>query len=91
MICYGVGIFEFYKNDFVKVWCFVKVMVGFWKMDWYLDYFFYDSFNWGVFNGIVVDCGGGNGYISKSLVEVFVFLVRVSDGFVSYWFWIGLF
>ncbi|KAK4663655.1 hypothetical protein QC763_610320 [Podospora pseudopauciseta] len=68
---HGVGIFEFYKNDPAKARRFAKAMAGLRKMDRHLDYLLYDSFNWGALNGTVVDCGGGNGHISKSLAEAY--------------------
>ncbi|KAK4194562.1 S-adenosyl-L-methionine-dependent methyltransferase, partial [Triangularia verruculosa] len=68
---HGVGIFEFYKNDPAKARRFSKAMAGLRKMDRHLDYLLNDSFNWGALKGTVVDCGGGNGHISKSLAQTF--------------------
>ncbi|KAK3950881.1 hypothetical protein QBC32DRAFT_325776 [Pseudoneurospora amorphoporcata] len=36
-------------------------------MDPYLDYLLKDGFNWSALKGTVVNVGGGNGHISKSL------------------------
>lgn len=67
---HGVGIFEFYKNDPEKARRFAKAMAGLRKMDRHLDYLLKDGFNWSAIKGTVVDCGGGNGHISKTLAEV---------------------
>lgn len=67
---HGVGIFEFYKNDPVKARRFGKAMAGLRRMDRHLDYLLQDSFDWSGIKGTVVDCGGGNGHISKSLARV---------------------
>lgn len=67
---HGVGIFEFYKNDPEKARRFAKAMAGLRKMDRHLDYLLKDGFDWSAINGTVVDCGGGNGHISRTLAEV---------------------
>lgn len=67
---HGVGIFEFYKNDPEKARRFGKAMAGLRSMDRHLDYLLQDSFGWSAIKGTVVDCGGGNGHISKSLARV---------------------
>jgi O-methyltransferase domain len=67
---HGVGIFEFYKNDPEKARRFAKAMAGLRRMDRHLDTLLKASFNWSAIKGTVVDCGGGNGHISKSLAEV---------------------
>lgn len=67
---HGVGIFEFYKNDPEKARRFAKAMAGLRKMDRHLDHLLQDGFNWSAIKGTVVDCGGGNGHISKNLAEV---------------------
>ena len=67
---HGVGIFEFYKNDPEKARRFAKAMAGLRKMDRHLDYLLKDGFDWSSINGTVVDCGGGNGHISRTLAEV---------------------
>lgn len=67
---HGVGIFEFYKNDPEKARRFAKAMAGLRKMDRHLDNLLKDGFNWSAIKGTVVDCGGGNGHISKSLAQV---------------------
>ncbi|CRG92722.1 Demethylsterigmatocystin 6-O-methyltransferase [Talaromyces islandicus] len=68
---HGVGIFEFYKNDPDKARRFAKAMAGLRRMDRHLDYLLKASFNWSAIKGTVVDCGGGNGHISKSLAEMY--------------------
>lgn len=67
---HGVGIFEYYKNDQEKARRFAKAMAGLRKMDRHLDNLLKDGFDWSAIAGTVVDCGGGNGHISKSLAEV---------------------
>lgn len=67
---HGVGIFEFYKNDPEKARRFSKAMAGLRRMDRHLDTSLQDGFNWSAIKGTVVDCGGGNGHISKSLARV---------------------
>ena len=67
---HGVGIFEFYKNDPDKARRFAKAMAGLRRMDRHLDHLLKDGFNWSGIKGTVVDCGGGNGHISKSLAQV---------------------
>ena len=67
---HGVGIFEFYKNDPEKARRFAKAMAGLRRMDRHLDYLLKDGFDWSAIKGTVVDCGGGNGHISKSLAQV---------------------
>ncbi|CAL8577343.1 hypothetical protein XPA_003174 [Xanthoria parietina] len=68
---HGVGIFEFYKNDPEKAGRFGKAMAGLRRMDRHLDYLLQDSFDWSAIKGTVVDCGGGNGHISKSLARLY--------------------
>ncbi|KAJ4305635.1 hypothetical protein N0V90_001166 [Kalmusia sp. IMI 367209] len=68
---HGVGIFEFYKNDPEKARRFSKAMAGLRKMDRHLDNLLKDGFDWSSIKGTVVDCGGGNGHISKSLAEMY--------------------
>ncbi|KXX82903.1 Sterigmatocystin 8-O-methyltransferase [Madurella mycetomatis] len=68
---HGVGIFEYYKNNPDKARRFAKAMAGLRKMDRHLDYLLKDGFNWSALKGTVVDCGGGNGHISKSLAEMY--------------------
>ncbi|KAK5994068.1 O-methyltransferase sol2 [Cladobotryum mycophilum] len=68
---HGVGIFEFYKNDPAKARRFAKAMAGLRKMDRHLDFLLKDGFDWSAIKGTVVDCGGGNGHISKSLAELY--------------------
>ena len=67
---HGVGIFEFYKNDPEKARRFAKAMAGLRKMDRHIDNLLKDGFNWSAIKGTVIDCGGGNGHISKTLAEV---------------------
>lgn len=67
---HGVGIFEYYKNHPDHARRFSKAMAGLRKMDRHLDFILKDGFNWSAIQGTVVDCGGGNGHISKSLAEV---------------------
>lgn len=67
---HGVGIFEFYKNNPAKARRFAKAMAGLRRMDRHLDSLLNDGFDWSSIKGTVVDCGGGNGHISKSLAEV---------------------
>jgi len=67
---HGVGIFEYYKNHPDKARRFAKAMAGLRKLDRHLDYLLKDGFNWSALRGTVVDCGGCNGHISKSLAEV---------------------
>lgn len=67
---HGVGIFEYYKNNPDKARRFAKAMAGLRKLDRHLDYLLKDGFNWSALQGTVVDCGGCNGHISKSLAEV---------------------
>lgn len=67
---HGVGIFEYYKNDPEKARRFAKAMAGLRRMDHHLDYLLQDSFDWSAIKGTVVDCGGGNGHISKTLARV---------------------
>lgn len=66
---HGVGIFEFYKNDPEKARRFAKAMAGLRKMNRDLDSLLKDGFNWSGIKGTVVDCGGGNGHISKTLAK----------------------
>ncbi|KAI2615595.1 S-adenosyl-L-methionine-dependent methyltransferase [Hypoxylon sp. NC1633] len=68
---HGVGIFEFYKNDPEKARRFSKAMAGLRRMDSHLDFLLKDGFNWSAIKGTVVDCGGGNGHISKTLAEMY--------------------
>ncbi|KAI1773026.1 S-adenosyl-L-methionine-dependent methyltransferase [Hypoxylon cercidicola] len=68
---HGVGIFEFYKKNPDKARRFAKAMAGLRKLDRHLDYLLQDGFNWSAIEGTVVDCGGGNGHISKSLAELY--------------------
>ncbi|KAL8858569.1 MAG: hypothetical protein Q9178_004863 [Gyalolechia marmorata] len=68
---HGVGIFEFYKNDPEKARRFGRAMAGLRRMDRHLDYLLQDSFGWSAIEGTVVDCGGGNGHISKSLAGLY--------------------
>ncbi|KAK1595302.1 O-methyltransferase [Colletotrichum navitas] len=68
---HGVGIFEYYKNNPDKARRFAKAMAGLRKMDRHLDYLLKDGFNWSAIKGTVVDCGGGNGHISKSLAQLY--------------------
>jgi hypothetical protein len=70
VIRHGVGIFEFYKNDAPKARRFAKATAGLRRMDRHLDFLLKDGFNWSAIRGTVVDCGGGNGHISKSLAQV---------------------
>ena len=67
---HGVGIFEFYRNDPEKARRFAKAMAGLRRMDRHLDFLLKDGFNWSAIEGTVVDCGGGNGHVSKSLAQV---------------------
>ncbi|KAK3291711.1 S-adenosyl-L-methionine-dependent methyltransferase [Chaetomium fimeti] len=68
---HGVGIFEFYKNNPDKARRFAKAMAGLRQMDRHLDFLLQDGFNWSELKGTVVDCGGGNGHISKSLAQMY--------------------
>ncbi|KAJ8123126.1 hypothetical protein ONZ43_g847 [Nemania bipapillata] len=68
---HGVGIFEFYKNSPDKARRFAKAMAGLSKMDSHLDSLLKDGFDWSALRGSVVDCGGGNGHISKSLAILY--------------------
>ncbi|KAL8780234.1 MAG: hypothetical protein Q9213_006556 [Squamulea squamosa] len=79
---HGVGIFEFYKNDPEKARRFAKAMAGLRRMDRHLDYLLQDGFDWSAIKGTVVDCGGGNGHISKSLARLhpnLTFIVQDSN------------
>ena len=67
---HGVGIFEYYKNNPEKARRFAKAMAGLRKMDQHLDNLLKDGFGWSTIKGTVVDCGGGNGHIAKSLAGV---------------------
>jgi hypothetical protein len=67
---HGVGIFEFYRNNPEKARRFAKAMAGLRKMDRHLDNLLKDGFDWSSIRGTVVDCGGGNGHISRTLAEV---------------------
>ncbi|KAL9004068.1 MAG: hypothetical protein Q9188_003103 [Gyalolechia gomerana] len=67
---HGVGIFEFYRKDPEKARRFAKAMAGLRRMDRHLDYLLQDGFDWSAIRGTVVDCGGGNGHISKSLARL---------------------
>lgn len=40
------------------------------KVDRHLDYLLNRGFNWGALKGTVVDLGGGNGHISRTMAEV---------------------
>ncbi|KAH7635581.1 S-adenosyl-L-methionine-dependent methyltransferase [Sordaria sp. MPI-SDFR-AT-0083] len=68
---HGVGIFEFYQKDPEKARRFAKAMAGLRQMDRHLDYLLKDGFNWSALRGTVVDVGGGNGHISKSLAQIY--------------------
>lgn len=67
---HGVGIFEFYQKNPAKARRFAKAMAGLRKMDGHLDDLLTESFDWSARQGTVVDCGGGNGHISRSLAQV---------------------
>lgn len=67
---HGVGIFEFYKNNPDKARRFAKAMAGLRRMDRHIDSLLKDGFDWSSIKGTVVDCGGGNGHISRTLAEV---------------------
>ena len=67
---HGAGMFEYYKNDPGKARRFAKAMAGLRRMDHQIDYLLRESFDWPAIKGTVVDCGGGNGHISKSLARV---------------------
>ena len=67
---HGVGIFEYYRNDPQKARRFGKAMAGLRRMDHQIDYLLRESFDWSAIKGTVVDCGGGNGHISKSMAQV---------------------
>jgi hypothetical protein len=67
---HGMGIFEYYQNHPHEARRFSKAMAGLRKMDRHLDSLLKDSFDWSKLSGTVVDCGGGNGHIAKSLLEV---------------------
>ncbi|KAI8931406.1 hypothetical protein NX059_011736 [Plenodomus lindquistii] len=64
---HGVGIFEFYQKNPEKAVRFSKAMAGLRQMDHHLDNLLKDGFDWSALKGTVVDCGGGNGHISKTL------------------------
>ncbi|KAI0115439.1 S-adenosyl-L-methionine-dependent methyltransferase [Nemania sp. FL0031] len=68
---HGVGMFEFYENNPDKARRFAKAMAGLRKMDSHLDTLLKDGFDWSALRGTVVDCGGGNGHISKSLAVLY--------------------
>ncbi|KAI1743818.1 S-adenosyl-L-methionine-dependent methyltransferase [Xylaria scruposa] len=68
---HGVGMFEFYKNNPDKARRFSKAMAGLRKMDSHLDTLLKDGYDWSALQGTVVDCGGGNGHISKSLAALY--------------------
>ncbi|KAJ8130859.1 hypothetical protein O1611_g2769 [Lasiodiplodia mahajangana] len=68
---HGVGMFEFYKNNPDKARRFAKAMAGLREMDSHLDSLLKDGFDWSALRGTVVDCGGGNGHISKSLAVLY--------------------
>ncbi|KAK1143244.1 hypothetical protein N8T08_006944 [Aspergillus melleus] len=68
---HGVPIFEFYAKDAEKARRFAKAMAGLRRMDRHLDYLLNRGFNWGALKGTVVDLGGGNGHISRTMAEVF--------------------
>lgn len=67
---HGVGMFEYYQNNPDKARRFAKAMAGLRRMDRHLDHLLYDGFDWSAIKGTVVDCGGGNGHITKSLARV---------------------
>ncbi|OTA64765.1 O-methyltransferase [Hypoxylon sp. EC38] len=68
---HGMGIFEFYRENPEKARRFAKAMAGLRNMDRHLDYLLHEGYNWAAIKGTVVDCGGGNGHISRSLAELY--------------------
>ncbi|KAI0534671.1 O-methyltransferase [Xylaria digitata] len=68
---HSVGLFEFYAKDPEKARQFAKAMAGLRKMDNHLDFILKDGFDWSSLEGTVVDVGGGNGHISRSLAQIY--------------------
>ena len=74
---HGVGVFEYYKNHPDHGRRFATAMAVVRNIDRHLDSIVLDDgFNWSALQGTVVDCGGGNGHISKSLAEVCPLFLR---------------
>ncbi|KAK8052262.1 hypothetical protein PG993_003647 [Apiospora rasikravindrae] len=68
---HGCGIFEYYAKHPDKAERFAKAMAGWRKMNSQIDTRLLDGFDWAALKGTVVDVGGGNGHISRSLAERF--------------------
>lgn len=81
---HGIGIFEFYKKDPEKARRFAKAMAGLRRMDSHLDTLLKGAFNWSAIEGTVVDCGGGNGHISKTLAQVSLSKLKILQ-FIPNW------
>ncbi|KAK8080852.1 hypothetical protein PG997_008670 [Apiospora hydei] len=64
---HGCGIFEYYAQHPDKAERFAKAMAGWRKMNSQIDTRLLDEFDWAALEGTVVDVGGGNGHISRSL------------------------
>lgn len=75
---HGCGPFEYYGKNPDKAVRFSHAMAGLRKMNSHIDFLLKDGFNWSAIKGTVVDVGGGNGHLSKSLA-------RVSLLFLSIW------
>lgn len=67
---HGCGPFEFYKKYPEKATRFSNAMAGLRKMNSHIDFLLKDGFDWSAISGTVVDIGGGNGHLSKSLAEL---------------------
>ncbi|RYP44125.1 hypothetical protein DL768_009383 [Monosporascus sp. mg162] len=68
---HSVSLFEYYAKHPDKAERFAKAMVGWRKMNANLDTLLKDGFNWADRKGTVVDVGGGNGHVSRSLARLF--------------------
>ncbi|KAF2475857.1 O-methyltransferase [Lindgomyces ingoldianus] len=67
---HGCGPFEFYKKYPEKAVRFSNAMAGLRKMNSHIDFLLKDGFDWSAIKGTVVDVGGGNGHLSKSLAQL---------------------
>lgn len=70
---HGCGVFDFYKQHPEKAVRFSNGMAGLRKMDSRIDVLLKDGFDWSTIKGTVVDVGGGNGHIPRTLAEVSMF------------------
>lgn len=67
---HGCGPFEFYKKYPEKTVRFSSAMAGLRKENSHIDFLLKDGFDWSATKGTVVDFGGSNGRLSKSLAQV---------------------